>query len=62
MQEKTWREFFFRVKYTRFQFLSGYGGTGRRNGLKIRWGQPRAGSIPAIRTIIRLTLWKQRVF
>ena len=31
-------------------FLCGYGGTGRRNGLKIRWGQPRAGSIPAFRT------------
>ena len=23
---------------------------GRRNGLKIRWGQPRAGSSPAART------------
>ena len=33
-----------------FSSHSGYGGTGRRNGLKIRWGQPRAGSIPAFRT------------
>ena len=29
---------------------SGYGGTGRRNGLKIRWRQLRASSILAIRT------------
>lgn len=28
----------------------GYGGTGRRTGLKILRGQPRAGSIPATRT------------
>ncbi len=29
----------------------GRGGIGRRSGLKIRWGLPRAGSSPAVPTI-----------
>lgn len=33
-------------------FLGGYGGTGRRTGLKILRASARAGSIPATRTIL----------
>jgi len=35
--------------------LSGRGGTGRRNGLKIRREQSRAGSIPAGRTMFSVS-------
>ena len=32
------------------QYLSRSGGTGRRAGLKIQWGQPRGGSSPLFGT------------
>ncbi len=43
-----------RVDYKSPTQLRGHGGTGRRKGLKIPRGQPRAGSTPAARTIIQL--------
>ena len=37
------------------------GGIGRRTGLKILWTQVRAGSIPALGTIIEIAGWSSPV-